>query len=285
MQVIEPKIEIYSQMGITEDQHIARCARICYGKENEILDTNKSKEFVEEAIKRGHKSILRHASVYYIVYKDENNVTEFNSISARLRHYIECPYISYVQDKNVIYVSTNKQFILEHPILADKLLKYNVFPEKFISHCTWRDLYRYTIAVTTQISTSRELNRTSPNAITERSTRYVNFGKGNGITICKPHYYDNLSTIKKFICRLSWRFSEIRYKTRIKWGLPVQDARGELPLDTATVAIYTYSIAEWRNILNLRYHEVTGKAHPNAKLIGKLIYDELSKRVHHAYLD
>lgn len=32
---------------------------------------------------------------------------------------------------------------------------------------------RYTFRVTTQISTSRELNRVSPNNIAEQSTRYV----------------------------------------------------------------------------------------------------------------
>lgn len=33
-----------------------------------------------------------------------------------------------------------------------------------------------------------------------------------------------------------------------------QDARGKLPLDTATRCIYTYSVREWRHIIDLRYY-------------------------------
>ena len=54
-----------------------------------------------------------------------------------------------------------------------------------------------------------------------------------------------------------------------------QDARGVLPLDTATVCIYTYSIEEWRHIIDLRYYGTTGKPHPNAKIIAGMIKDNL----------
>lgn len=45
-------------------------------------------------------------------------------------------------------------------------------------------MMRYTFCVDTQISTSRELNRVSPNSIAEMSTRYV-YEDGN---ICRPHW-------------------------------------------------------------------------------------------------
>lgn len=45
-------------------------------------------------------------------------------------------------------------------------------------------MMRYTFCVDTQISTSRELNRVSPNSIAEKSTRYV-YEDGS---ICKPHW-------------------------------------------------------------------------------------------------
>ena len=53
------------------------------------------------------------------------------------------------------------------------------------------------------------------------------------------------------------------------------DARGVLPLDTATKCVYTYSIDEWRNIINLRYYDTTGAAHPNAKIITDMIRNNL----------
>lgn len=46
-------------------------------------------------------------------------------------------------------------------------------------------------------------------------------------------------------------------------------------LVTATKCIYTYSINEWRAILDLRYYGTTGAPHPNAKIIAGMIRQEL----------
>ena len=51
-----------------------------------------------------------------------------------------------------------------------------------------------------------------------------------------------------------------------------QDARGVLPLDTATKCVYTYSIDEWRHIIKLRTDKA---AHPNAQIIANMIKKEL----------
>ena len=59
-----------------------------------------------------------------------------------------------------------------------------------------------------------------------------------------------------------------------------QDARGVLPLDTATVCIYTYSYNEWRHIIDLRYYSTTGAAHPNAVIIAGMIREKLIEAGH-----
>ena len=70
--------------------------------------------------------------------------------------------------------------------------------------------------------------------------------------------------------------SEETYKALINdYYLHRQDARGVLPLDTATRCVYTYSINEWRHIIDLRYYGTTGKPHPNAYIIASMIRDEL----------
>ena len=56
-----------------------------------------------------------------------------------------------------------------------------------------------------------------------------------------------------------------------------QDARGVLPLDTATICAYTYSASTWRHILDLRYYGITGTPHPNAKIVIGMIREELIK--------
>lgn len=53
-------------------------------------------------------------------------------------------------------------------------------------------MMRYTFCVDTQISTSRELNRVSPNSIAEKSTRYV-YEDGS---ICRPHWLNGYDIFK-----------------------------------------------------------------------------------------
>ena len=67
--------------------------------------------------------------------------------------------------------------------------------------------------------------------------------------------------------------SEETYKALINdYYLRRQDARGVLPLDTATKCIYTYSIDEWKHIIKLRTDKA---AHPNAQIIANMIKKEL----------
>lgn len=39
----------------------------------------------------------------------------------------------------------------------------------------------------------------------------------------------------------------------------------------------TYSVSQWRDIIDLRYHGKTGAPHPNAKIIAGMIREELIK--------
>ena len=136
-------------------------------------------------------------------------------------------------------------------------------------------MLRLTICCITQISTSREFNRVSPNNIAEQSTRYVNFDKKGGITICLPHWWDNSSWIKKIIFKSYWKGCELMYNFALKIGMKPQDAREFLPLCTATKCVYTYNIDEWSHIMSLRLHGRTGKPHPNAQILAKQILNEI----------
>ena len=69
------------------------------------------------------------------------------------------------------------------------------------------------------------------------------------------------------------------YRRLLKSGMKPQDARGILPLDTYTVVAYTYNLSEWKHILDLRFRETTGKAHPNAKEVGFWIHHLIITRM------
>ena len=220
---------------------------------------------------RNHRSMFRHGTAYFYVPD-----------TAKLPQWIwgviiNSPYIFGASNDNKLWVSTNQQYLKENNTVADLLKPYEVSQGKYIetgvSYTPALKGLRLTMVVTTQISTSRELNRTSPNNIAEQSTRYVNFGKKGGIAICKPHWYDGAKWWQRALYRGYCKASEWTYNILLRSGFKPEDARGVLPLDTATKAAYTYTIQEWEHILDLRLFDTTGKAHPNAKKTAQQIYD------------
>ena len=278
MKIIEPSVELWLQEDAKA--HVARCARICYGRE-----TGNDEATIRRLINDKHWSMFRHESVYAII--PEKSLWYDVMVS-----YKECPYIDWIKFGDNYYVSTNGNFLLDvkekNPVLYQWLTQYRVDALTFNNiHPLVSNLMRYTFKVTTQISTSRELNRVSPNNIAERSTRYV-YEDGS---ICRPHWmtdeevdYLNNEPIfeewcnshkKASIYRDSCNNSFNKYKLLVDIGMHRQDARGVLPLDTATECVYSYSYKEWCHILDLRYYGTTGRPHENARIIAGMIRNEL----------
>ena len=291
MKFTEPQVEWWQQTSIV--QHIARVGRICYkakGKQpEEGMTEEEVKAFIQERDeerckgfwKSGHRSMFRHGTAYFFMPNEKgfpNHIWAYLNAS---------PYIDYATKNHKVWISTNMQFLLEHDNMMDALNPYNVSEEEFIEKAQKYEcedaftLIRMTMVVTTQISTSRELNRTSPNSIAEQSTRYCNLEKKGGVQIARPHWYNGGTRWKRMVYGLVCRVCEWGYNRLLKSGLKPQDARGVLPLDTYTVVAYTYTLAEWSHILDLRYHGTTGTPHPNAKIIGKKIRNIIIERMRH----
>ena len=281
MKIIEPAVEYWEQDDLSK--HIVRCARVCYKKE-----TGNDEVTYNNLLKNKHWSMFRHATYYFIVPRVKvPDWVRYYYIA--IRNEANIIGIDIKIDSNYYYVVTNGNWNLDHRGLIYTILDYQVEDKVFANACfmAW-NMMRYTFKITTQISTSRELNRVSPNNIAEQSTRYV-YEDG---TICRPHWmtdeevdYLNNEAIfgewcnshkKASIFRDSCNDSFNKYKLLVDNDMLRQDARGVLPLDTATVCVYTYSIDEWRAILDLRYYGTTGKPHPNAKIIAGMIKTELN---------
>jgi thymidylate synthase (FAD) len=282
MKLIEPKVELLSEIGISPESHIARCARVCYGKEYKEPNQEADEKMVNGLIKRGHMSMLRHASVY--LYHTEDLPTY---LKWRIVH---SPYWNNdakegVFNSNYGFASTNLQEFNNF----EKLVKseadgdtVSVINEKdFLDECHIYDvlfrLYRLTFCITTQIATSRELNRVSPNNIAERSTRYCT--QKDGLEIVRPWWWndDDSRRIDKIRYENAINKAEFYYRAMIDDGMKPEDARGILPLDTATKVVYTYSVQEWQHILDLRLYDKTGKAHPNAHVVMQMVKDQINE--------
>lgn len=281
MKIIEPKVELWQQ-GDDAKAHVARCARVCYGRES-----GNDEATIKRLLNSNHWSMFRHESVYAIIPVHERELKYYPLLV------ISCPYIkTHIYNGNY-YIATNGQFMLDnlYPKFVKLIKMYQVNEDEFSNTEFGFNIMRYTFCIDTQISTSRELNRVSPNNIAEKSTRYV-YEDG---TICRPHWMsneiathfneeplfadwidDNIEHQKAYHYINSCNDSFFNYKALIdEFGMHRQDARGVLPLDTAARCVYTYSILEWRAILDLRYYGTTGKPHPNAYIIASMIRDEL----------
>ena len=278
MTIINPNVELLEQNDVVS--HVARCARVCYDKET----GNNDQRLYDDLIKKGHLSVFRHASYYAIV---PESADIFDKVSDLDCWYDECPYIdmrwSYTERK--WYIATNGNFMLDSKerLVGKVIEKHLVSPEEFANTEVGHSMMRYTFRITTQISTSREINRTSPNNITEMSTRWVDLKNG---AICRPHWmteeeangwnrndYKLRAETWKYLhwCEEAFECYEdlITY-----FNFKQEDARGVLPLDTATKVIYTYSIEEWKRIIELRSDK---RAHPNAAIIANMIKKELEE--------
>lgn len=274
MKIIEPKVELWKQGNDTK-AHVARCARVCYDKE-----TGNDTSLIKRLLDSKHWSMFRHESVYAIIPIYEKELEDYLLLVS------SCPYIQVHTHYNSVYIATNEQFILDksYPKFIELINMYRVTEDEFSNTKIGFYMMRYTFCVDTQISTSRELNRVSPNSIAEMSTRYV-YEDGS---ICRPHWIsqkeaelfnnDNNADLNEAInvylngCKRDFE----EYKILVdKYKIRRQDARGKLPLDTATRCIYTYSINEWRHIIDLRYYGTTGTPHPNCIIIAGMIRNNL----------
>lgn len=282
MKIIEPKVELWQQ-GDDSKAHVARCARVCYGRE-----TGNDEATIKRLINDGHWSMFRHGT-YYMIANDSDKTLETIIIN-----YANTIGFSYHYEKHVYYITVNGNWVLDHKTQFGYLSKYIVPIEDFRNTEIGFHMMRYTFCIDTQISTSRELNRVSPNSIAEKSTRYV-YEDGS---ICRPHWLNGYDIFKDIDSHyIVYKDRELdtdinhkvltyiqscdnsftNYKYLVESGLHRQDARGVLPLDTATRCVYTYSLKEWRAIIDKRLYHTTGKAHPNCVIICQMIEDKLKE--------
>lgn len=325
MKLIKPKVELWleNQDSINQDEHLIRCSSVTHAAN--VSDISRVKKLL---IDQGHLSMFRHITHYYVIndeifntYSEKYDKDTATRISSFIDNYSSCPYIEIHHRCEYWFIVANGQYILEHEYFRNMLAKFEVTPSKFIKY-GGKNYMRYTFCITTQISTSRELNRVSPNNISEESTRYCNYAKDkfdNSVTLCIPHWFDiiyegkdydeiyvdyvfeqlriyakeNNGPVflknKNYAINPKYTFDSINaylkanciatdnYLDLVNHGVEPQDARGVLPLDTATKVVYTYSIAEWRHILDLRYYGKTGKPHTNAFIIGSKLIEEFDK--------
>ena len=272
MKIIEPNAEFIKQDGLDMTSHIANIARVCYGKDVDGSNPSptggldKDTNLIKRLIDSKHYSVFRNWVHYFILPVSSLEGIKFYHVWG-LNPYVRCMY-----DRTNMYISFNHHFAIDHKSYYDSIKEYEVPYEQFSNTEIGHQLCWLTFKCVTQISTSREFNRVSPNNIIERSTRYC-YEEGD---IVRPYWLKDNSPIGEdylAICQSAFD----NYHKLIEQGLPKQDARGVLPLDTKTVVVYTYPVDVWKRIISMRYYGTTGKPHGNAEVLAGLIRDEINK--------
>ena len=289
MIITEPQVEWWQQTSLA--QHIARVGRICYkskGKQPEDgMAEEEVKAFIQERDEKrckgfwesGHRSMFRHGTCYFFLPNEKgfpNHIWAYLNAS---------PYIDYATKNHKVWISTNMQFLLEHNNMLDALNPYNVSEEEFIEKAQKYEcedafyIIRMTLVVTTQRIQGESYNRKSPNCIAEQSTRYVNLSRKGGVQICRPHWEEQAKWYQLWASHFGYWVAEKVYKFLIFTGLKPEDARGNLTFNTYTICGYTYTLSEWKHILDMRFRNKTGIAHPDASIVAKQISRIINDRM------
>lgn len=303
MKIVEPQVELWKQEPTLEGawHQIARATRVCY--QSKPRDGESDEAFVDRVILKParredgsidfdkcHGAMLEHGTVYLTIPK--------TSFVARTIHYIHNDYSRVLfgalfHDDNNDYVTTNMRVIIEHSWQDDL---------KFISAPTYH-AERTTFSVITDIGVTRELNRHRVNSIAEQSTRYCTYSAdkfGNEITYTTNDFlascmndlhFDGFTIDSYFFRELCedianneinhWGSSiyyvfgllaaEFAYLGLKKNKVPNDMARQVLNLNTKSQAIYTAFNDDWIHFIRLRADNVSGKVHPNMKIIADKI--------------
>lgn len=293
MKIIEPKVQEVKDFEGVDNFYkaVARAARICYASDN----TTDDKALVERLIKSKHFSPFEHAVIFCRNTDEELKGFKYDIIgNTRNNKYsvkMSCAFkprgTKVIPCKDIIYFTAiNGRTLIERIIkisdfyegkiigLLDKA--FEILKEYEIKEDEDNHFFKSFI-VDTSIGCTREMNRHHDNFyICEQSTRYCNFSKDkfdNEVAFNKPYWYDDIDYKLKHSWMCAMRDAEFYYLDNIKREMPTDIARGILPLDTHTRAIYTATVSEWHHFIDLRLRGTTGTPHGDIKIIAEKIND------------
>lgn len=135
MKIIEPKVELWQQGNNAKD-HVARCARVCYGRK-----TGNDEATIKRLINDDHWSMFRHGT-YYMIANDSDKTLETIIIN-----YANTIGFSYHYEKHVYYITVNGNWVLDHKTQFGYISKYIVPIEDFRNTEIGFNMMRYTFVL------------------------------------------------------------------------------------------------------------------------------------------
>ena len=296
MKIVEPQVELWKQEPTLEGawHQIAKATRVCYQSKprkgesdeafvNRVIFKPATREDGSIDFDKCHGAMLEHGTIYLTIPIANFRTHIWKHI---LNKYSRVIHEHLYGDTYYDYVTTNMRVILENNLQDDL---------KFISAPT-HHIKRTTFSVITDIGVTRELNRHRVNSIAEQSTRYCTYSAdkfGNEITYTsnspflecvsddKSYFHELCEDIANNSYKSTWDAkhyyafgllaAEFAYLGLKKNKVPNDIARQVLNLNTKSQAIYTAFDDDWQHFIKLRADNVSGKVHPNMKIIADKI--------------
>lgn len=146
------------------------------------------------------------------------------------------------------------------------------------------------VSITFELTTTRaianQIVRHRMAAYCQESMRYVKLTrKDGGVPVIKPYNFDNWSEYAQRYWEYAMEDNEKTYEILLKEGVKPEEARGVLPLDTATILVATWNL---RELLHILYHPVSGRctnthAQPQTRELFKMLEDALKEELPFVY--
>jgi len=307
MKIVSQSYEIIDR-NIDALKLIERCGRVCYKSEDKITDESAEK-FVKMLVRRGHLSVIEHATCSLHLPPDIFNAVD-NFLCSEERHFIW--YRRVLPSESVLsggILSGNlralKESLVEPALVIPEIMaivrflkkhypwlfydvcippadfsEVSLMTEKQIlqsidNNSKYFSIYR-TVKFITNRGITHELVRHRRASFSQESTRYVNYG-GNDIQFIEPVWMHNTS-LPNWNAYARWKDAcqkaEIAYANLLDCGWRPEQAREVLPNSLKTEIIVTAHLVEWKHIFNLRCSEA---AHPQMRALMIPVRDEFRK--------
>lgn len=136
-----------------------------------------------------------------------------------------------------------------------------------------------TFHIVTDRGITHEIVRHRLASYSQESTRYCNYSKkkfGQEISVVQPSWFvDPDKAAARDVWVSAMQAAEHRYFDLISEGAPPEVARSVLPTCLKTEIAMTCNLREWEHFLNLRLKGVTGKPHPDIRIVSYFIWEAL----------
>jgi hypothetical protein len=276
MNLIEQNVQNITQTDFSYEgimKFVERVGRICTNSYHRITEDSWI-GFDEMLRKNEHYSVFGHATAYFKIPMDNKKAVYTiqylsNSYHGRIMYYASKKnnYLLCVSSVRCLEETKHSDSMSTKTPTWNILEKYLVDPNKEELFKDWFPK-RQSLLCSTAISVTRELNRHEWNLdIMEQSTRYVIVGD-----VSKKARWDSYSDEVQIEFTKAYEDAFLHYNNLLDLKVKREDARGVLPLDTATQVIYTAFNYQWEDVIAKR---TTSGVHPDCRKVVEIARKEL----------